>query len=123
VLFYYFTQRRMTACRRRFGKPYQSHLPRVQISYALHLNGGTDRLCRNVGDKLSFYAACNPRRAKISFKLQGNPLKSRNTETFENKTLRPKLLQISGTKLFIFARRSKELSKLPQSGFEIALMR
>jgi len=86
------------------------------------LKDGTDRLSRNVDDKLSFYAACDHRRAKTSFTLQGNPLKSRIKENVGNKALRPKLLEIRGVQLFTFARRSNELSKLPKSGLEIAIM-
>jgi hypothetical protein len=69
ALFRDFTQRRLVVCCRRFGTTYRS---RLQESSFI-LEDGTDRLSRNVGNKLPIYAVQSPRRAQVSCTLRRKP--------------------------------------------------
>jgi len=70
VLVWDFTQCRLAVSYRRFGTTYRSNL---QGSSILTLENGTDKLSRNVGEKLPFYAMYNPKRGQI---LRGHHLQA-----------------------------------------------
>jgi hypothetical protein len=52
-----------------------------QLLDCLALEDGTDKLSRNVGNKIPFHAAQNPKRAQISFTLRQKPEITHKTQT------------------------------------------
>jgi hypothetical protein len=67
ALFWDFTQRIMIVSYRCCGTTYRSHIQGTAIE------DGTVRLSRNVGRKLTFFVAQNPKRAQISFTPRRKP--------------------------------------------------